>query len=106
MSNLIGFFLSTGGFVTVVFGIALWFWLRSPSAAGRRLFITMAFAYAAASTYAVPAAVARILVSGLHQFSTADLSSASPVVVVLGGSATTVRGWGQERLSLPTPTEA
>ena len=57
--------------------------------------------YTLASLYALPYAMSRVLVAGLHQFSPADLRPGPTAIVVLGSGAVVARDWDQRQLSLP-----
>ena len=106
MSQLGGFAFSAGGVVVALLIAALWLWLRPQSNAARRFLIAAALAYTTASIYALPVLGTRLLASGYHRFSPADVQPGRTAIVVLGGGAETVQGWGEQPLSAPNPIAA
>ena len=101
MSQLVEFVFSASGVVVALLIAALWLWLRPPSNAARRFLIAAALAYTTASIYALPVLGTRLLALGYHRFSAADVQPGRIAIVVLGGGAETVRGWGEQQLSVP-----
>ena len=100
------FTFSAGGVVVVLLIAALWLWLRPPSNAARRFLIAAALAYTTASIYALPVLGTGLLAFGYHRFSPADVQPGRIAIVVLGAGAETVRGWGEQRLSVPNSSAA
>src|SRR5581483_7637287 len=99
MSAAIGAVFSATGAMLTWTAVAVWILLRPQSRAARRMLAAAVCFYLAASTYVVPAAIARVWNAGFHEFVAADLGH-SPnslpsrvAVVVLGGGAETAVGW-------------
>ncbi len=106
MSQLVEFAFSAGGVVVALLIAASWLWLRPQSNEARRFLVAAALTYTTASIYALPVLGTRLLALGYHRFSPADVQPGRTAVVVLGGGAETVQGWGEQRLSAPNSIEA
>jgi len=103
MSAAIGAVFSATGAMLAWTAVAVWILVRPQSRAARRALVAATCAYLAASTYIVPAAVARVWNAGYHQFVPADLGATTDgptALVVLGGGAETAVGWAGALSSL------
>lgn len=100
MSSFLGFLFSFTA-VVVAFGAgALWLSRRPASRAARCWLIGVTIAFAAASTYAVPYGVSRILVIGYHPVDALIHGSGETAIVVLGSADEVVVDWSGQSLAV------
>ena len=105
MSTLLDVLFSISAVVSAMLAAALWLWCRLSSAAARRFLFVVAFAFTAASTYAVPFVVGRLLSLGYHKFMANDVGRGVTAVVVLGNGGEFVEGWA-DGITITNSTEA
>lgn len=106
MSDLVRFFCSATGALVWLFATIVWTAIRPRSRAARRALLTVAFVYALASIYAVPALVGRTLSIGYRPFTVADAPRGRTAIVVLGSGAVLIEGWDENlHLDLMTDVE-
>src|SRR5262245_24958732 len=97
---ILGVFSARGAIFALVL-FAIWFWRRPTSPAPRRWLAIAAVLYVAASIYAVPTFVARLMLErGFRPFAVSDVRKAKTAVVVLAGGVRTVRGWDQSPIAV------
>jgi len=104
MSSLVYALFSPGAPAIAFLACALWIRLAPRSAAARRTTLGAAVFYAAASVYAIPAAIAAPFTRGQQLFTT-PLSGHGTAIVVLGGGGERVGG-ADRALSLMSRAEA
>jgi uncharacterized SAM-binding protein YcdF (DUF218 family) len=99
-SDFVGYLVSAGGAVSVLFLIALWT-IRSPSSARpRRLLIASALVFTLLSMFGVQVLVARILSNPFTPFDASQLESGrSTAIVVLGSGSVVAEDWDGRTLS-------
>lgn len=101
MADLVWFFFSSAGVVSLLFAGALWISSRPRSAAARRFLLAIALFYALASVYGISFGVGRLLVMGLRPFAQSDLPPGRTAIVVLGSGSFTALDWQGNRFSIP-----
>lgn len=93
-SDVVRYFLSTGGFIVLLLVAALWANARTAPVRARGFLLAIVVCFALASTYAVDYAVGLGLLAGLHPFTRADAPAGGrTALVVLGSGSTTVVDW-------------
>jgi uncharacterized SAM-binding protein YcdF (DUF218 family) len=102
---VLAFLFSITGALFACAAAALWVCGRPHSRAARRCLCAVIAIYAIVSTYAVPAAVSRVMTANYHQFSTADGPRGSTALAVLGSGSKRVEGW-TENLDVMSSAEA
>lgn len=85
--------------------VAVFAAVRPRSSTARRALLLAAGAYFAASVYAVPVIVSKILTSGYHRFEASDTPSGRVALVVFGDGDELVNGW-EDRISIPSEVGA
>ena len=105
MSRLLYFVFSGPAVVWALAAGAAWLWLRPQSNWARRFLLLVAIGYAAASIYAIPAGLSRLLTLGYQPFTAAEASSSPVALVVLGASDESVRG-SDSKLTISSATNS
>jgi uncharacterized SAM-binding protein YcdF (DUF218 family) len=100
MASLVTFLFSIRGAFVGLVAAAIWLRVRPASPAARRFLVCVIAVYALASTYLVPRSASRILLSGFHAVTAADLPAGRTAIVVLGAGAVTVQDWSLNSLSM------
>jgi uncharacterized SAM-binding protein YcdF (DUF218 family) len=105
MAQALTFVFSTSGVVFAFFAcvVAMAIWPRVPFV--RRVVIALAVAYVAASTYGVPAAIARWWTRNDRPFEWSAPAAHGTAIVLLGGGEEQIYGWSQQSFVM-SQTEA
>jgi uncharacterized SAM-binding protein YcdF (DUF218 family) len=94
MGSLLSFVFSIDGAVAALIVTGICVATRPKSTAARTFLLAVSCLYAVAGIYAVPAVVARLLLTrGYHEFAAADAGAGPTAIVVLGGGCDTIDGW-------------
>jgi uncharacterized SAM-binding protein YcdF (DUF218 family) len=97
-----GVFTGAGAAVTFL-TVVVWLVRRPRSTAARRAAVVIAAGYVLASIFIVPHAIGWVLFTrGYHPFLTGDAPIGRIAVVLLGGGADTVHGFGGTTLAVPS----
>ena len=100
MSTFLGFLFSFSA-VVVAFGAGvLWLAGRPASRAARAWLMAVTIAFAAASTYAVPYGVSRVLAMGYQPVDTSRPLSGKTAIVVLGSADEVVENWAGDAFAV------
>jgi uncharacterized SAM-binding protein YcdF (DUF218 family) len=105
MSQFVTVLFSATSVVIALFACAMWIACRPRSDAARRAIIVVGSAFFAASLYAIPFALSRLLGPQYRPFTRADVGRGNAVVVVLGAGNETVFGWN-DHITIPNSNAA
>jgi uncharacterized SAM-binding protein YcdF (DUF218 family) len=106
VTDLVWFFFSTGGVVSLMLAGVGWLSLRPASTRARRFLLAVAIFYGLASSYAVSYGTGRLLLVGLDPLERTDVPPGRTAIVVLGSGTFTARDWQENRFSIPDPQAA
>jgi uncharacterized SAM-binding protein YcdF (DUF218 family) len=103
MNELFEFVFTAAGPVTAFVIVAIWLARRPASSVARRVAVSVAIFYCAASIRLVAVGASRFLTFGYHQFVAADIGAGPTVILLLGASDDFIDGWsGHMTLTLAT----